>query len=103
MPETVDADALDLARLIRPGETVAWIGTTAEPVTLVRLLDAQADRIGPIGVFAGLGLGQELQPGHDSLAFTACGGAGTNRRFFERQAGGVVPAHYSDLPDLIAS
>jgi hypothetical protein len=43
-PVTIAPEALDFTQLIRAGETVGWAEATAEPVSLTRLLDAQAER-----------------------------------------------------------
>ena len=47
----LDPAALDLARFIRTGDTVAVAQASAEPLTLAEALVAQADRVGPITAF----------------------------------------------------
>ncbi len=103
IPLTVAPAALDFGALIRAGETVGWAEATAEPVFLTRLLDAQASRCPPFRVFCALNLADEFAAGHAGVTVTALGGGGAGRRFFARDAGGVVPANISALSGLIAS
>ena len=48
------SDGLDLASLIRDGDTVAWTTAAAEPLHLLRLMDEQLDRMPRATVFMGV-------------------------------------------------
>ena len=97
------SEAIDFARLIREGDTIAWSGAAAEPGHLVALLNAQLDRIPPCSALIGLGLTQTLDAARVAgrLRIRALGGAGTSRRFQDVGLD-VLPAHYSAIPDLVA-
>jgi acyl-CoA hydrolase len=103
LPQQVAPEALDFTRLIRAGETVGWAEATAEPVFLIRLLDAQAARCGPFRVYFPLTFSTTLGVSHPQVTVTALGGASAGRRFFASGAGNVIPANISDVPGLIAS
>jgi acetyl-CoA hydrolase len=99
-----DPAALDLARWIRPGDTVLWGQADAEPVTLVRALAEQRHRFARTRVFLGVGLSAVLEPGHaDAIDFLGYCGSGTNRRLAEAGLLDIWPGHYSDLPARIRS
>src|ERR1700743_2864081 len=82
-----DSGTPDLTGLIRPGDTVLWGQSHAEPVTLIRALVAQRNRIGRIRLFLGIGLAEVLLPEHaDAFDFLAYCGSGANRKLIK--AGG---------------
>lgn len=92
----------DLAGLIRPGDTVMWGQSHAEPVNLVRALVAQRERLRRVRVFLGIGLGATIGPEHaDAFDLLAYCGTGTNRRLAEAGVLDILPVHYSQLPRLI--
>ena len=101
-PVTLLPEALDFARLIRPGDTVGWAEATAEPVFLTRLLDREAPRCPPFRLFFALTLADDFTADHPNVAVTALGGGAAGRRFFTGGAGNVIPANISQLCDLIA-
>src|SRR5262249_50639019 len=68
-----------------------------------RLLDQQAERCPPFGVFFALTFAAEFRPDHPNVTVTAMGGASAGRRFFGEGAGNVIPANISNLCDLIAA
>ena len=98
------AAALDLARWIRPGDTVLWGQADAEPVTLVRALAEQRHRFARTRVFLGVGLSGVMEPAHaDAIDFLGYCGSGSNRRLAEAGLLDIWPGHYSDLPARIRS
>ena len=101
-PVRVAPEELDIAALIRPGETVGWAEATAEPILLTRLLDAQAPRCAPFRVFFPLTFSTSFGAEHPNVLVTALGGASAGRRHFAKGAGSVVPANISDIPGLIS-
>ncbi|HDR9470271.1 Butanoate coenzyme A-transferase [Burkholderia multivorans] len=97
-----DCDAL--SSLIRPGDTVMWGQSHAEPVTLMRALVAQRHSFKRIRVFLGIGLADVLTPEHaDAIDFVAYCGSGANRKLARANVLDILPAHYSQLPELIRS
>lgn len=97
-----DCDAL--SSLIRPGDTVMWGQSHAEPVTLMRALVAQRHSFKRIRVFLGIGLADVLAPEHaDAIDFLAYCGSGANRKLARANVLDILPAHYSQLPELVRS
>ncbi len=91
---------LDLAHYVRPGDRVVWGQGPGEPQTLTELLVAQRHRLGGVTCFIGLPASDVIRPEHaDALTFESYCGTGGNQRL-PRLA--VVPAHYADLPGLLA-
>ena len=105
-PETPDppAAALDLRAWIRPGDTLLWGQSSAEPATLVRAYAAQRHAFARTRVFLGIGLLGVLDASHtDAIDFVGYCGSGTNRRLADAGVLDILPCHYSDLPRLIRS
>ena len=100
--EIGDIAALDLARYIRPGDTVAWGQACAEPLTLTEALADQRKELGGVRCFTGISSSPALrQENCDYLSFVSYTAAGANRAL--RAAGllDIVPSHYSDLPAIL--
>lgn len=97
-------DCRALSTLIRPGDTVMWGQSHAEPVTLMRALVAQRHGFQRIRLFLGIGLADVLAPEHaDAFDFLAYCGSGANRKLARANVLDILPAHYSQLPALIRS
>lgn len=95
---------LDLTRFIRPGDTVMWGQSHAEPLGLIRRLVAQRHALGRIRLFLGIGLGDALSPEQaDAFDFLSYCGSGSNRPLAEAGVLDILPVHYSRLPQLMAS
>jgi acetyl-CoA hydrolase len=100
----LDAAALDLARFVRPGDTVVVGQASAEPLTLVEALVAQADRLGAITVFIGADWSETFVPDRaPGFRYVSYGALGTNARLARAGRLDVVPCHYSQLPWLFES
>ncbi|WP_052238070.1 acetyl-CoA hydrolase/transferase family protein [Burkholderia multivorans] len=81
-----------------------WGQSHAEPVTLMRALVAQRHSFKRIRVFLGIGLADVLTPEHaDAIDFVAYCGSGANRKLARANVLDILPAHYSQLPELIRS
>lgn len=96
----------DLSKYLRPGDSVMWGQSHAQPLTLIRALVAQRHRIGPLRIFLGIGHALEdvLTPAvADSFRFSAYCGTGSNRRLARAGVLDILPSHYSELPQLIRS
>ncbi|MFT4066877.1 MAG: acetyl-CoA hydrolase/transferase C-terminal domain-containing protein [Paraburkholderia sp.] len=97
-------DCQDLCRIVRPGDTVMWGQSHAEPVTLMRALVAQREHLKRIRIFLGIGLADVLSPEHtDAFDFLAYCGSGSNRTLARAGVLDILPVHYSQLPELISS
>jgi len=100
--EIGDIAALDLARYIRPGDTVAWGQACAEPLTLTEALADQRKEVGAIRCFTGISSSPAVRPENcDYLSFVSYTAAGANRAL--RAAGllDILPSHYSELPRIL--
>lgn len=92
----------DLARIIRPGNSLIWGQSHAEPRRLIRLLVEQRSRLGKVRVFLGIGLSGLLRPEHaDHLDLLAYCASGTNRALLQAGILDILPVHYSRLPHLL--
>jgi acetyl-CoA hydrolase len=104
MTVELDPAAPDLARFIRPGDTVAIAQASSEPVALTEALVAQSDRLGALTVFLGMTysgvFGPEAAPG---FRFSSYGALGSVARLARAGRLDVVPCHYSQLPWLFAA
>jgi acyl-CoA hydrolase len=97
-----DVFELDLARYIRPGDTVAWGQACAEPLTLTEALADQRSRLGGVRCFTGISSSAALRPEHcDYLSFASYTAAGANRALADAGALDILAAHYSDLPGIL--
>ncbi|MFT3972097.1 MAG: acetyl-CoA hydrolase/transferase C-terminal domain-containing protein [Amaricoccus sp.] len=94
----------DLSGLIRPGDTILWGQSHAEPLTLIGALIAHREKIGRTRLFLGIGLSSLVQPQHaDYFDLVAYCGSGTNRDLAKAGVLDILPVHYSHLPALIRS
>ena len=94
--------ALDLARYIKPGDTVTWGQACAEPLSLTEALAGQRERLGGVRCFTGVSSSVALRPENcDYLSFVSYSAAGANRAL--RAAGllDILPSHYSELPRIL--
>ena len=102
MATILTVDTLDLALLIRPGDTLLWGQANAEPVPLTRALMAQRQRIGRFRVMLGITDSDTCRPEHaDCVDFLSYCGSGANRALTKAGALDILPCHYSTLPELI--
>lgn len=100
--QSLDAAALDLADIVRPGDTILWGQACGEPQTLVEALIAQRAGLGGVSVFLGSGFSDTLQPEHaDHIRFTGIGGVGTHRRLTKAGVLEVVTSHISRIEPYI--
>lgn len=94
--------AIDLPRLIRPGDAVLVGQGTGEPRTLTEALVEQRARVDRVRVFLGATYAGTFTPEHaDHLSFAALGGLGRNAALARAGVLDVLPCHVSELPDAI--
>lgn len=93
---------IDLASVIRPGDSIVWGQACAEPQTLVEALVSQRSRLGGVGCFLGSSYSGIVKPEHaDHLRFSSYCGTGTTRALADAGVLDIVPAPYSQLGALI--
>ena len=104
---TVELDSvagLELARYLRPGDTVAWGQACGEPLSLTETLVAQRASISGARCFLGIPGADTVRPEHaDHLRLVSYFGAGPNQLLLGAGVLDIVPVHYSQLPDLLGS
>lgn len=97
------AQAVDLSRFVKAGDTIMWGQSHAEPRHLVKTLIAQRHDIGRTKLFLGIGLYGDLGPEHaDAFDFLSYCGSGTNRKLVAGGVLDILPAPYSSLPRLLS-
>lgn len=100
----LDAATLDLARFIRPGDTVVVAQASSEPPTLAAALVAQADALGAITVFLGARWSDTfVSEKAPAFRYVSYGALGANTRLARAGRLDVVPCHYAQLPWLFES
>lgn len=101
--QVIDAQALDLRSLVRPGDTIFWGQACGEPTTLAETLLAQRADLGGVTVFLGSGFSNTLQAEHaDHIRFVGIGAAGTLRRLTKAGVLDVLPCHVSKMEGYVA-
>jgi acetyl-CoA hydrolase len=102
MPVTLDAASLDLARFLRPGDTVMVGQGCGEPLTLSQALVAQRHALGGVRVLLCTVMSDTFRPEHaDALRFTATGVTAGTRALAAAGAIDVIPVHYGDFERVI--
>ncbi len=101
MSEEIAAAALDLARYIRPGDTIVIGQGCAEALSLSEALLRARAAIGRCRVFLGPSFAGSFRPEHgDHLAFSGYAASGSNQALARAGLLDIVPCHYSELPAL---
>jgi acyl-CoA hydrolase len=104
---TVEYDGiagLELARYVRPGDTVVWGQACGEPLSITEALVAQRTSLSAVRCFLGIPCSDTVRPEHaDHLRFVSYSGAGTNQALLSAGVLDLLPCHYSALPAILAS
>lgn len=94
-----------LAELLRPGDTIWWGQSSAEPLTLTQTLVTHRQRLargGRLRVFTGMDATGTLQPEQaDCLDFFGYAAGGAHRALARAGVLDILPSHYSQLPAQI--
>jgi acetyl-CoA hydrolase len=96
---------IELAKFIRPGDTLTFGQANAHPRTLLRLLAEQRHQIGKTRLFLGIGqdLGNILRPEYaKDFEYVSYCGSGSNRGLAEAGVLDIVVENYSALPWLLS-
>ena len=89
-------EAIDWARLVRPGDLVAWGQSCAEPVALTKSLVESRAAIGGFRAFVGISNSPNVDPKYtDHVAFSSYCGTGNNQRLGDQLD--ILPIHYGKL------
>lgn len=100
--QRIEAAALDLRGIVRPGDGVIFGQGSAEPQTLTEALVAQRRQLGRIKVFLGVSFTETFSPEHrDHIDLMGLGGIGTNRRLVRAGCLDVLPCHISQVPGFV--
>jgi acyl-CoA hydrolase len=102
---TLDAAQLDFAQYVRPGDTITWGQSGAEPCALTAMLMAQRAAIGGrFRVWVGSSWSETLDPAFsDCVDFAGYGASGTNRRLEREGLLDILPCHYSQFRSALTS
>jgi len=101
---TTEPSRLDFRHFVRPGDMVAWGQASGEPLTLTEMLMRQRRAIGAFRVFTGISYSATPDPQFtDSVEFFSYHGGASNRRLGELGRLGIIPCHYSQLPEILRS
>ena len=93
---------VDLASVIRPGDSILWGQACAEPQTLVEALVSQRAKFGAVGCFLGSSYSGIVKPEHaDHLNLSSYCGIGTNRALADAGVLDILPVPYSQLGPLV--
>lgn len=99
----IEADALDLAAFIRPGDRVLCGQVSAEPQTLAAALPAAFAAVGPFETFLGTVVSNSFDAVPTDMPFAGYGAMGRASRIARRGRLDVWPLHYSALEAGFAS
>lgn len=98
----VEASALDLSEIIRPGDQIIWGQACGEPQTLTEALVAQRAVLGGVSVFMGASFSNTFRPEHsDFIRFQAFGALGSSRKLSRAGVLDLVPCHLSRIAPFI--
>ena len=95
---------IELASVIRPGDSLLWGQACAEPQTLVEALVAQGGTLPSVSAFQGISYSGILKPEHAShVQISSYCGIGTNRALSDAGVLRVLRVPYSEISILIRS
>ncbi|MDG2005629.1 MAG: acetyl-CoA hydrolase/transferase C-terminal domain-containing protein [Novosphingobium sp.] len=102
MSELVEADALDLAHYIKPGDHIVMGQACGEPSTLIEALIAQGKDIGELSAFVASSFSGIFQPeSAASFSLSSMGAIGALRAMTKANALRVRPVHVGQVGPLI--
>ena len=102
MATEISPEAIDLASVVRGGDTVLWSQGPSEPLSLTQPLVEQRRQIGRFRAFLGSSYGQTFAPEHsDYIDFLGIGAVGATRKIMQAGALRVIPCHLSQLGTLM--
>jgi acetyl-CoA hydrolase len=102
MPAELAAESIDLASIVRPGDTVIWSQGPSEPLSLTRALVEQRAKIGRFRAFLGSSFARTFDPAQaDFIEFVGLGAVGHTRKILEAGALQVVPCHLSQFAAMM--
>ncbi len=103
MARELDAAALDLKGVVRPGDHIMWGQATGEPQTLTEALVRQRQELGNVSVFVAACFAQTLQPEHaDCIRISAFGAIGSTSALARAGVLEIVPCHVGQVAQYIS-
>jgi acetyl-CoA hydrolase len=103
MPVALTPATLDLARYVRPGDTVYVGQGCGEPLTLTEALVAQRQAFAGARVLLLTCVSTTFRPGHaDALRFVGTGVTAGSRALAAAGVLDVIPVHYGEIDRLVA-
>ncbi len=102
MPTEIPLKQLDLASVIRAGDTVIWSQGPSEPLSLTQAMVEQRHQIGRFRAFLGSSFSRTFDASHaDYIEFIGLGAVGATRKILEAGALQVIPCHLSQLASMM--
>lgn len=102
--QLIDAETLDFASIIRPGDRIVCGQAAAEPLTLTDVLVAQTHRLPPVSMFLGPVYSRTFSSEQTgNIAFSSYGAMGQTAALAARGRLGIVAIPYSRLCSEYAS
>jgi acyl-CoA hydrolase len=102
MTLSTDAQRLELAAFLRPGDHIVWGQACGEPTTLVEALIAQAESIGRLSAFAATSFSGILDAeSAKRLSLSSMGAIGALRTIAATGRLNIVPCHVSQVGTMI--
>lgn len=104
MPRELDAAALDLRGIVRPGDHIVWGQATGEPLTLTEALVRQRRDLGPVCVFVSTCFSRTLRAEHaDCIRVSGFGAIGSSSELARAGVLEIVPCHVGQVAPYIAT
>jgi acyl-CoA hydrolase len=98
MPSELTADAVNIANILRTGDTVIWSQGPSEPLSLTEAMVAQRKQVGRFRALLGSSYSRTFEPSHaDSIEFVGLGAVGRTRKLLEAGVLQVIPCHLSQF------
>jgi acyl-CoA hydrolase len=99
---TIDADGLNLAQLLKRGESIVFGQACGEPTTLIEAVIAQGRDIGDLSAFIATSFSGIFTPETaDSFALSSMGAIGALRSMSKAHKLGIIPCHVGQVAPLI--
>lgn len=104
MAEPQNSSDFDFRSVLSEGDTISWPQGPGEPLGLTRKLVAQRHDLPRVKLLLGMTTSETVTADcADRFSLLGINGAGHNRKLISEGGMRVIPAHISEVPDLIAS
>src|ERR1700722_772319 len=104
MPTELTAGAVNIANILRTGDTVIWSQGPSEPLSLTEAMVAQRKQVGRFRAILGSSYSRTFEPSQaDSIEFVGLGAVGRTRKLLEAGVLQVIPCHLSQFGSMMRS